>query len=253
MKIYYVYRHIRLDRNIPFYIGIGTCRLNATKNDRYYLRAYNKNSRNNYWIKIANKTDYNIEIVYEDEDLNIIREKEIELIKLYGRLDQKTGTLCNFTDGGDGAFNPSSESIRKRLQNTIQRKGKDNHKSRYVYQYSMDGEFIKKYESINLAMIDLELKNHHGVRSCCIGKNHYYKNFQWFYEYKGKIISKCKYNGGRNQRKVGKYDINTMKLLENYKSLYDAVVKNNYKSHTGISLCCTGTYKTSMGYVWKYL
>ena len=40
----YVYRHIRLDTNQPFYIGIGS--------DKNYFRANQKTSskRNSYWV-----------------------------------------------------------------------------------------------------------------------------------------------------------------------------------------------------------
>lgn len=39
----YVYRHIRLDKNEPFYIGIGS--------DINYQRAYNYQRRTKYWKK----------------------------------------------------------------------------------------------------------------------------------------------------------------------------------------------------------
>jgi len=50
----YVYRHIRLDKNEPFYIGIG-------KIDNY-KRAYLKSIRNVIWKQIVNKTNYDIYI-----------------------------------------------------------------------------------------------------------------------------------------------------------------------------------------------
>ena len=40
----YVYRHIRLDKNQPFYIGVG-------KNDNDLKRAFSKCNRNSYWRK----------------------------------------------------------------------------------------------------------------------------------------------------------------------------------------------------------
>ena len=107
----YLYRHIRLDINQPFYIGIGG--LNKFDN---YKRAFSKNSRNVYWKKIVSKTNYCVEIVYESDDINTILDKEKEFIKLYGRKDLKTGTLANQTDGGHGTFNiiVSKETIIKR-------------------------------------------------------------------------------------------------------------------------------------------
>ena len=70
-----VYRHIRLDKNIPFYIGMST-------NNK---RPYSKNGRNNYWKNIIAITDYDIKILFEDVDLNFALEKEKEFIALYGR------------------------------------------------------------------------------------------------------------------------------------------------------------------------
>ena len=42
----YLYRHIRSDKNVPFYIGIGI--------DSNYYRAKSKKSRNDHWNKIVN-------------------------------------------------------------------------------------------------------------------------------------------------------------------------------------------------------
>ena len=89
----YVYRHIRLDKNEPFYIGIAT----------HIKRAYEKNQRKNkIWKSIVAKTEYDIEILFDDLTREQALDKEIELIALYGRIDKKTGTLSNLTDGGEG-------------------------------------------------------------------------------------------------------------------------------------------------------
>jgi hypothetical protein len=90
----YLYRHIRTDKNIPFYIGIGS--------DDKFVRAYNKHRRNQKWFNIIAKTDYKVDIVFMDISLDEAKEKEIEFIKLYGRSDKGEGTLCNLTDGGEG-------------------------------------------------------------------------------------------------------------------------------------------------------
>lgn len=102
-----VYRHIRLDTNMPFYIGIG-------KSEK---RAYSKN-RSNLWHKIVNKTDYKVQILFENLTWQQACEKEIELIQLYGRIDLGTGTLTNMTDGGEGTLNLSLET-RKRLSDAM--------------------------------------------------------------------------------------------------------------------------------------
>jgi hypothetical protein len=89
-----LYRHIRLDTNQPFYIGIG-----RTEN-----RAYSKDRRNKHWWAIVNKAGYKTQIMLDDLSWDEACEKEKEFIKLYGR-KEFGGLLCNKTDGGEGSIN----------------------------------------------------------------------------------------------------------------------------------------------------
>ena len=102
----YVYRHIRTDKNIPFYIGIG-----SDENGKY-KRAYQKTKRNSHWKNIVDKTKYEVEILLDDLTWSDACLKEIEFIKFYGRIDLKNGSLVNKTDGGEGTINVDPE-IRK--------------------------------------------------------------------------------------------------------------------------------------------
>lgn len=111
----YVYRHIRLDNNTVFYIGIGS--------DNRYNRANEKKSRSLHWKNIVKKTDYEVEILFEHEDYNFIKEKEVEFISLYGRNDLGLGTLCNKTNGGDGCLGLIHTDEAK-LKMSIPNKGK---------------------------------------------------------------------------------------------------------------------------------
>jgi hypothetical protein len=93
----YVYQHIRKDTNQPFYIGIGS--------DLNFYRANKFSERNEIWERIKNKTEILVEILHDNiewEDACVI---EIELIKKYGRINNKTGILSNMTDGGEGTLN----------------------------------------------------------------------------------------------------------------------------------------------------
>ena len=88
-----VYRHIRNDIDVPFYIGIG-------KNTS---RAYSITHRNKHWTSIVGKTSYEVEILFDDIDYSFAKEKEKEFIELYRRKEDG-GTLCNITKGGDGVL-----------------------------------------------------------------------------------------------------------------------------------------------------
>jgi hypothetical protein len=90
-----VYAHIRLDTNQIFYVGISM-------ND---IRPHNKSKRNKIWKGIVKRTPYKVQILFDNLTWEEACNKEIELIKKYGRVDNNTGILCNLTDGGEGSNN----------------------------------------------------------------------------------------------------------------------------------------------------
>jgi hypothetical protein len=94
----YLYRHIRLDKNEPFYIGIGS------DDKGQYKRAKNMVDRSVFWHKIVKKTGYQVEIMLDNLNWEEACQKEIEFIKLYGRIDLGKGCLVNLTDGGEGVL-----------------------------------------------------------------------------------------------------------------------------------------------------
>jgi hypothetical protein len=159
----YVYRHIRLDKNEPFYIGIGSDMTNKRANERA--------RRSELWKKIVAKSEYEIEILFDDITYEEAKLKEIEFIKLYGRIDLCNGTLANLTNGGDGTINPSQETrdkiskINKGRKNSealmdllINRTGKKNpafgitgakcKNFKGFIEVSKDGIYLGKYEGI---------------------------------------------------------------------------------------------------------
>lgn len=102
----YVYRHIRLDKNEPFYIGIGS---------GGYKRAKSIRGRNKIWKGIVDRTSYEVEIMLDDLGWQEAREKEKEFISLYGRIDKNNGPLCNLTEGGDGTLGVTAWNKGKKL------------------------------------------------------------------------------------------------------------------------------------------
>lgn len=170
---YFVYRHIRLDINVPFYIGIGTSQGNCESS--HYQRAFASRNRNKWWKAIVNKTDYKVEIIFESNDYKFIKEKEKEFILLY------KNTLCNLTEGGDSAPDVCLKE---------------------VFQYSLDGVFIKKYKSAADAARDNNVSTS-ALNRCLTGtrKTNNLNNFQWFYNDLGNKIDKV--DSGRSTTKKG--------------------------------------------------
>jgi hypothetical protein len=151
-KTYYLYRYVRHDENVPFYIGIGTkheYNSQGYKNKSLksiYYRAYSKD-RNYVCLGITKKTSYDVEIMYETNDLNHIQDKEKEFIKLYGLIYDGSGTLTNLTMGGI-SFKPTSEyskrSVYKRkMNNTLY-----GINSKMLYMYDLNGNFIEHFDCL---------------------------------------------------------------------------------------------------------
>lgn len=217
---YYLYRHIRLDKNEPFYIGIGTKR---PIHDGVYNRAITKTVRNDIWGKIASKTKYIVEILLESNNYDFILQKEIEFIKLYGRINLRTGILSNLTDGGAGSFGrpvleKTRQKIRERLKGKIRGKEGQTKKQNLEYrksqsertrkqmsmpgakeglfnqkrcipvlQYTKEGDFIKEWPSIGRAASFYSLFDSVIVKVC---KGKAKTSGGYFWKYKNKQIAK---------------------------------------------------------------
>lgn len=161
--IHYIYRHIRLDKNEPFYIGRGVFKPNGKWLRTKYYRAFSKkkSGRNNWWLNIIAITDYDIEILFHSDSFSLICQKEKEFIKLYGRKDLGLGTLVNLTDGGEKnfGFKPNLETCKK-MSDSSWVKGKigyAHHCSKPIFVYKITGEFVKEYGSRRQAAIDLKI------------------------------------------------------------------------------------------------
>jgi hypothetical protein len=87
LKEFYVYRHVRLDTGLPFYIGKGK-----------YNRAFSKKNRNIYWKRTV-KFGYKIDIILKNLSELEAFSWEIRLISLYKKYNL---CKCNLTSGGEG-------------------------------------------------------------------------------------------------------------------------------------------------------
>lgn len=111
----YVYKHIRLDNDKIFYIGIGS--------DSDFKRANTKDGRNEYWKNVVNKHGYRVEIFQENISWEDACRIEKELILLFGRKNNGSGLLVNMTDGGDGVVG-LVHTIEHRKKNSDANKGR---------------------------------------------------------------------------------------------------------------------------------
>lgn len=179
MDKYFVYRHIRKDKNIIFYIGIGKIRTDklATTFKMQHYRAYSKQGRNPIWKRIAAKSEYKVEIIITGISFDEAKNLEIKLISKYGKLKEK-GLLANISDGG--------ETVHEDLITVLN----DPKCSQRVYQYDLQGNFIKEWLSTNHIKRELGFDNsvlRKALKGTTKSPNISY-GFQWYLEYKGENI-----------------------------------------------------------------
>lgn len=264
----YVYRHIRLDKNVPFYIGIG--------GDDEYKRANTKLSRNKYWENIVNKTHFEVDILIDDIDWESACVKEKEFISLYKRR-KDGGTLCNLTLGGEGQCGmipwnfgkETSEETRKKQ--SLKKQGKPNGRKgtpcpphvkeamikglrekgawnkglsmpkewRDKFMKSMEGKFLK---GENHPMYGKKMSQY--VKDALREAN---KNREpWNKGKKGYKVP----NANRPKKIVEQYTL-LGEFVTEYPSVTEATIGTPF-SKCGISGCATGRIKFHLGYIWKY-
>jgi hypothetical protein len=261
----YVYRHIRLDKNVPFYIGIGS------DTGGRYDRAYEKGNkkRSLLWCRITAKTSYEVQIIIDDLSWEDANKKEIEFIKLYGRIKDKTGSLVNITDGGGGylGYKPTKEIV----DNFLLRVRKP------IKLYSSDGKFIRIYKSSRAASNDLKISF---KLISDILKNKYVLHNGFHFEYDdgvyndinikelykddtgknsylyGRRGSECYNYGNRGIKNHKSSPVVQMYLDGSIKCFFGSTAEAGRSTgfdYGNIAKCCRGELKKSKGFKWKYI
>lgn len=227
----YVYKHIRLDTNEVFYIGIGS--------QIGYKRAHSKYNRNLHWKNVVNKTEYIVEIVKDNLSWEDAVNLEIELIKKYGRSDLNEGTLVNMTDGGDGGDTLSNHINR----NSILEKFKNR------YTGSLNPMYGKRHSK---EVIDKLKCERIGAGNPFYGKSHsdnHIKRMSGDSNPSKRCEVREKLRGNLNACKP------ILQFTKEGVFLREWISATHVFRELGISNvthCCRGSQKTAGNFVWKY-
>jgi len=221
----YVYRHIRLDKNQPFYIGIGS--------DLQYKRAFEKTRRSIFWNKIINKTLYSVEILFDNISNEFAKEKEKEFIKLYGRIDEKTGILCNLTNGGDGINGYIfTKEHKEKLSIAAKKRIVSENQKEKLRKYRLEKKFtIEQKEKLKNAKKGIKLSPEHVL---LISNRMKIKNPSLNLKREKGINFKGYIEAYKNNEKIGIY-AGIMDASEklNVTATKISAVLNNKRNHTG--------------------
>jgi len=237
----------------PFYIGKG-------KGNRFEYHFYESR------LKDTNKLKVNIinKIVLDNkEPMVIILESnlsesdafklEIELIKLIGRRDIKTGTLANLTDGGEGQSGNTKSFILENNPFYGKKHKKESYQkvSKPVNQYTLDNVFIKSYDSIQEASIQtnsIDTK----ISLCARGIRNTHNGYKWSFLNESDINNDNKSYTKVKFKYVEKIDINTGEVVDTYKTVTQAANSVGATSQK-LAGCLSGKRRTAYGFKWRYI
>lgn len=129
-----------------------------------------------------------------------------------------------------------------------------------INQYDLDGNFVKQW----LSMYELEQNgfNRHNINAVCKRRTtpkgytiSTYKGYQWRYSSDcddiGKYERPKKYSDCKQFRKIALIDKNG-EVIKEYTSIVEAADELNLNPN-GITGVCRGRYKTTKGYIFKYI
>ena len=245
-KEYYIY--VFLDQRIsgiwkfdglifnhkPFYIGKGK---NQRINSHFYSKQLIKNTLKNNIIKKI-QTDlgelpihYRIfENLTEEEAFDI----EKRFINYFGKI-KDGGILVNLTNGGDG--------------HSVYHEPKKSH-WKEIYQYDLNGNFIKKWESIS------QLKNTFksiGNISTAIRRNGTCYGYLWSYKYELKLTPKIKYQMPIKYENIKQIDIisgDIIKVFDDVLTIEKSLSLRN-GARNKIYDCLKNKIKSAYGFKWE--
>ena len=130
-----------------------------------------------------------------------------------------------------------------------------------VYQYDLEWNFIKKYDSVLSASIDIIGKETGSISNACKNHNLTAYGYKWVHEkdsflsqqYKKEVISDIYHRNNYSSKKsIYKLSKHSSEIIEKYESISEAARKNNL-NHSSISACLRGKTKSCGGYIWKYV
>lgn len=217
----------------PFYVGIG---INYRMTSHFTPTNLKKKSIKNNIIKSLMKETNELPIFYkifenlsEEDALKI----EVDIIKSFGKIKNNTGFLSNLTDGGDGI---NGYSHTEEYKNTLKKK---------VYQYNLNGNFIKEWESLKDVTQFFGINGGGGIRNSIKGNGHC-KGYLWSYNKENKL-PKHK-NKNRPKYQYGIIVNNSEHFFSDFNKINEYFGKE--VSRGNITSCINGKIKTYLGFKW---
>lgn len=119
--------------------------------------------------------------------------------------------------------------------------------SKEVHQYSLSGDYIRKWPSVSEAARELGV-SHSAISVCCRGGAKSAYGYVWSYEMKDSVepVGPPKYR----VKAICQYTLGG-ELIKKWESGADVQRQLGYDK-SAICMCCRGKQKTAYGFIWRY-
>lgn len=155
----------------------GLTKEQAESKEQEYIRKYKSNDLN-YGYNIENGGHVN---KYTDE-----QRKRMSAAHLGHTHSEKTKEKMSIAHKGQSSKwligRKASDVARAKM--SVRRKGVQNVRSKKVYQYDLNGNFVAEYEYMDLVKDALGLNSTSHISRCCLGQRKKAHGFMWSYEFK---------------------------------------------------------------------
>ena len=138
-----------------------------------------------------------------------------------------------------------TENDKQKLEKELKRQS-----IKKVYQFDLNGNFIKEYDSIAECGRSGFSKSAISQMLSRSAKIYSVKNFI-FCNNKEEINDRLTNYKNSKPKRICQYSKDG-ELINIFNSINDACVQLNFKCQTTIKKCCDGIYKQSKGFIWKY-
>jgi len=235
------------NKNQKYYIGSakslsGRWRLHKSqlKNNKhhsiYLQRSFNKYGYSSFSFEILEYCD--VELLIEREQFYL------DTLKPHYNIAKIAGNCLGVKH--------SPESNYKRGNYYRGKYGKDHNSSRPLYQYSLDGPFIKEWLSGRDVERDLHIHVSNIQSDLTTNKLTTKYNYIWSKTFQGNSITPITYRDRTSTcKKVGMYDLDD-NLVKVFRSQTDAA-KELKIAQSSIGSCLKGKSKTCSNHKWKYI
>lgn len=239
----------RSDSNLPLHSAMRKYGIDAFKYEIIEkCRDTDINDREVYWISFYDSTNpekgYNVSLggggtsYYKMDEVLSLWKQGMSVKDISKTLDADRGFLAlRLKETGITA-----EEINLRRYASVKET-----RGNIVYQYSLDGNYLRMYVSVQEARKETNIGH---IERCCNGQQKQAGGFIWSYEKQDTIDAVKNDHPATKKCKVYQYNLEGYKVNE-YESAYHAE-KETGINQTSIRNVCTGRRSTAGGYAWSY-